>query len=96
MGAELTADNDNLNKEIIQWACKYLSSLGYQLKSNLPEIVQSTPWSYVIRFETSDGYIYLKHASERLALEATIIKILHNKFRANVATIIAHKELMAT
>lgn len=35
---------------IIQWGYKYLSSHGYALKSNVPEDVQSTPWSYVVRF----------------------------------------------
>ncbi len=82
--------NDNLNTEIIQWACKYLSSHGYTLKSNLPENVQITPWSYVIRFATSDGYVYLKHTPELLALEATIIQTLRDQFHAPVPKIIAH------
>jgi len=90
MGAEPTSGNDNLNKEIIQWGCKHLSSLGYKLKSNLPENVKNTPWSYLVRFETSDGYIYLKHTPELIALEATIIQILHDQFHASVPTVIAH------
>jgi hypothetical protein len=57
MTTEPVTGNDNLNKEIIQWGCKYLSSHGCILKSNLPENVQHTPWSYVVRFATSDGYI---------------------------------------
>ena len=61
MATESVSENDNLNKEIIQWGCEYLTSHGYTLKSNLPENVQNTPWSYVVRFATSDGYIYLKH-----------------------------------
>ena len=68
----MAIENDNLSKEIIQWGCKYLSSHGYTLKSNLPENVQNTPWSYVVRFATSDGYIYLKHTPKLLALEAII------------------------
>jgi hypothetical protein len=59
MATEPVTGNDNLNKEIIQWGCNYLSSHGYTLKSNQPENVKNTPWSYVIRFATSDGYIYL-------------------------------------
>ncbi len=86
----MSAENDNLNKDIIQWGSKYLSSHGYTLKSNQPENVQITPWSYVVRFATSDGYIYLKHTPELIALEATIIRILHEQFRASVPTIIAH------
>ncbi len=84
------AENDNLNKEIIRWGSNYLSSHGYTLKSNLPENVQDTPWSYVIRFATSDGYIYLKHTPSLLALEASIIQILHDQFRASVPEVIAH------
>lgn len=90
MTTELVKGNDNLNKEIIQWGCKCLASLGYTLKSNLPENVLNTPWSYVIRFETSDGYIYLKHTPELIALEATIIQVLHDQFHAPVPTVIAH------
>jgi hypothetical protein len=76
--------------EIIQWASTCLLSLGYTLKSNLPENVLNTPWSYVVRFETSDGYVYLKHTPELFALEPTIIQILHNQFHAAVPTVIAH------
>lgn len=82
--------NDNLNKEIIQWSCEYLSSNGYILKSNLPESVQNTPWSYVVRFATSDGYIYMKHTPDLLALEASIIQILHDQFHVSVPEVIAH------
>src|SRR5262249_6036518 len=87
---EPNTGNVNLNKEIIQWGSKYLSSHGYTLKSNLPENVQNTPWSYVVRFSTSDGYIYLKHTPEQLALEASIIKTLRDLFHASVPKVIAH------
>ena len=90
MTTEPITENDNLNKEIIQWSCKYLSSHGYILKSNLPENVKNTPWSYMIRFATSDGYIYLKHMPEKIALEAKIIQILHDQFHASVPTVITH------
>ena len=50
-----------MNNAIIQWGCEYLSSHGYTLKSHFPEDIQNTPWSYVARFNTSHGYIYLKH-----------------------------------
>jgi len=90
MTTEPATGNDNLNKEIIQWGCKYLASHGYTLKSNQPEHVQNTPWSYVIRFATSDGYIYLKHTPNLLALEAIITQILHDQFHASVPEVIAH------
>lgn len=82
--------NDNLNNKINKWGSKYLSSQGYKLKSNLPENLLNTPWSYVTRFDTSDGYIYLKHTPDLLALEAKIIKILHDQFHAPVPKVIAH------
>lgn len=88
MGTEPTSKTDNM----IQWACKQLSSHGYTLKSDVPESVQNTPWSYVIRFETSNGYIYLKHTPALIALEASIIQILHDQFHAAVPAIIAHND----
>lgn len=90
MTLESVTGNNNLNKEIIQWSYKYLLSHGYTLKCNLPENVQNTPWSYVIRFATSDGYIYLKHTPNLLALEASIIQILHDQFHISVPEVIAH------
>lgn len=83
-------NDDKLNKEIIQWACKYLSSHGYTLKNSRPESVQETPWSYVARYATSDGYIYLKHTPALLALEATITQTLRDQFHASVPEIIGH------
>lgn len=76
-------------KEIIQWSRQYLLSHGYTLKSDAPENVQDTPWSYVARFDTSNGYIYLKHTPHLLALEANILNILYNQFHAPVAEVIA-------
>ena len=90
MKTEPVLENDKLHKKIIQWGCKCLTSLGYTLKGNLPENVLNTPWSYLIRFETSDAYIYLKHTPELFALEPTIIQILHDQFHARVPTVIAH------
>lgn len=79
-------------RPIIQWGYDYLSSHGYVLKKHLPEDVQNTPWSYVVRFVTMDGYVYLKHTPKLLALEATIIQILHDQFHAAVPEVIAHND----
>lgn len=76
--------------EIILWGYRYLISHGYMLKGSLPEDVLNTPWSYVVRFATSDGYIYLKHTPELIALEADIIQILHDQFHVSVPEVIAH------
>ena len=88
MITEPMLEHEDLHKEIIQWGCKCLTSLGYTLKSSLPEKVLNTPWSYLVRFETSDGHIYLKQTPELFALEPTIIKILHDQFYASVPTVI--------
>ena len=80
---------EKLNKEIMQWGFQYLTSHGYTLKNNLPEEVQNTPWSYVVRFITSDGYIYLKHTPELLALEPAVIEVLRKQFHASIPNIIA-------
>lgn len=90
MTIEPVAPNSSPNDKTIQWACNYLTSHGYELKTKVPEIVQDTPWSYVIRFATSEGLIYLKQTPEQLALEATIIQTLRNQFHAPVPTVIAH------
>lgn len=90
MANESVTENDNFNKEIIQWGRNYLSSHGYTLTSHLPENVKNTPWSFVIRFATTDGYIYLKHTPSLLALETSIIQRLHDQFHAAVPKIIAH------
>ena len=86
---ELLID-ENMSKKIIQWACQYLSSHGYTLESNLPEIIQNTPWSYVVRIATSEGYIYLKQTPDLLSLEASIIQMLHAQLHVSVPKIIAH------
>jgi Phosphotransferase enzyme family len=89
-GYETVEANDNQNKEIIQWGSKYLSSHGYILKNDLPEDVKNTPWSCVVRFATTEGYIYLKSTPKLLALEAIIYQILHEQFHAPVPEVIAH------
>ena len=80
----------NIYKAIIQWGRQTLLSHGYSLTSDWPENVQKTPWSYVIRFATSKGYIYLKHTPALLALEAPITQLLHDQFHAAVPEVIAH------
>ncbi len=86
----LSTQSKNLDKEIAEWALEALSSHGYTLKNNLPEDVKDTPWSCVVRFETTDGYIYLKQTPKLLGLEASITQILHDQFHASVPKVIAH------
>lgn len=79
-----------MNNEIIQWSYKAILSHGCTLKSNVPENIQKTPWSHVIRFATSDGYVYLKHTPKLIALEPLITQILHDQFHASVPEVIAY------
>ena len=80
---------DLTKNEIVQWGLEYLSSHGYTLKNNHPENVQIRPWSYVIRYDTSAGWIYLKKTPKLIALEAMITKILRDRFHAPVSEVIA-------
>lgn len=77
-------------KEVIDWGFNYLIANGYSVKQNQPEYVKDSPWSYVVRFNTSAGYIYLKHTPNLLALEASITQTLRDEFQAPVPEIIAH------
>ena len=40
MPTEPRTENDNVNKEIIQWGCQYLAAHGYTLVHNFPEKVK--------------------------------------------------------
>lgn len=89
MPIDSSTEENNLNTKMIEWAAHYLSSHGYVLKNNLPETVQETPWSYVIRFETVDGHVYLKKTPALIAIEANIIQSLRVQFNASVPNVIA-------
>jgi hypothetical protein len=76
-----------------KWAEEFIISLGYII-TNLPQDVQTTPWSTIKRFLTSDGYFYLKQTPPALSLEPDIIQILRDQFHANVPILIgSNKDL---
>ncbi len=77
--------NNNIN--IIKWATDSLVSKGYSL--HLPEIIQETPWSNVIRFTTEKGDFYLKQPAPLLAQEAKVLQLLALQFNARVPAVIA-------
>ncbi len=77
-----------INSHIL-WAIDTLNDKGYKVKSTIPEIVLNTHWSEVCRFITDQGFFYLKKVPPALSLEANVIKILHQKFHAQVPLIIA-------
>src|SRR5690242_4965856 len=85
-----SSGNDGLNEEVVQWGYTYLTSHGYVLKSKIQESVQNTPWSYVVRFTTTNGYVYLKHTPKLISLEAAITQILRDQFHTSVPEVIAY------
>ena len=74
--------------KIISWAKECLLAKGYTV-NNPPETIQTTPWSGVTRFSTSDGVIYLKQTPPTLSLEPVIMQLLRDQFHANVPKVIA-------
>ncbi len=77
------------SEECIRWARHELELRGYVLRGDL-ELVQDTPWSYVARFDSADGVVYLKRMPEKIALDAQVASILRDQFHAAVPEIITH------
>lgn len=76
-------------------ALKWSIALLKQTKQTEPteinaEIVVQTPWSSVVKINTENELFYLKTTPALIALEASIIQLLHDKFRASVPKIVAH------
>lgn len=78
----------NNQAHILEWGTDYLSSKGYLIQGS-HTIVVATPWSNVIRFSTSKGYIYLKQTPPAISTEPKIIQVLADRFQANVPFVIA-------
>lgn len=71
------------------WGRETLLSDGCFLTGESIETVQNTPWSYVARYKTASGDVYLKQTPPSLAIESTITQILHDQFQAPVPKIMA-------
>ena len=78
-------------KKTIHWAENFLQEYGYKINSPF-QVVQDTPYSYVVRFETDRGFVYLKEVPPALALEPSVIKVLHEQFNAQVPIIISDNQ----
>jgi len=72
---------------LTDWAKDSLTAHGYTIHSPLEEI-QKTPYSSVIRFSTSKGYVYLKQMPLALSTEARMMQLLLQQFQANVPKVI--------
>lgn len=51
--------NKELKNQINQWGFDQLASLGFSVTDNDVENILDTPWSYLARYKTSSGFIYL-------------------------------------
>jgi hypothetical protein len=72
---------------MVKWATDCLTSKCYLV--NQWEVIAETPWSYVIKFSTSLGNIFLKQAPPSIAIEPKIIQTFKEELHANVPHIIA-------
>lgn len=70
----------------IKWAQDWLKLNGLAAMGAM-EIVQSTPWSSVLRFSTHEGDVYLKVMPPALATEPEIITILY-EYSHHVPTVL--------
>ncbi len=73
----------------IIWALNTLQRLGYVIQNPSPEVVLQTPWSQVYRFDTDQGYCYLKQVPPGLSLEPQVIHLLRESCGASVPVLIA-------
>lgn len=81
-----------MNDAHIYWAINILNDKGYQLESNMPDIIQDNPWAVVYRFKTNQGFIFLKSVPSEFSLEPKVIDVLRTEFHANVPFIIAETQ----
>lgn len=56
--------NEEMKHQINKWALDQLTSLGFSVSDNDVENILDTPWSYLVRYKTSSGFIYLKATPE--------------------------------
>ena len=81
--------NEELKKQTNMWALQQLASLGFSVLDDDVEKILDTPWSYLARYKTSGGFIYLKHTPELFFLEPSVIQLLSDKFNASVPVVLA-------
>lgn len=81
--------NEEMKNQINQWALDQLTSLGFSVSDNDVENILDTPWSYLVRYKTNGGLIYLKATPELFFLEPAIIQLLNDKFNASVPMVLA-------
>ena len=83
--------NEELKHQINQWALDQLISQEFSVTDNDVENILDTPRSYLVRYKTSSGFIYLKATSELFFLEPAIIRLLSDKFNISGPVVLAVK-----
>ncbi len=73
----------------IEWALNTLQNLNYSIQNYTPKAILQTPWSSVYRFDTDQGYFYLKQVPSTLSIEPQVIGSLRQTCTASVPTLIA-------
>ena len=81
--------NEELKNQIKKWALEQITTLGFSVPDDDVEKILDTPWSYLARYKTSGGFIYLKATPELFFLEPAIIQLLSDKFNATVPVVLA-------
>ena len=81
--------NEELKNQIKKWALEQITSLGFSVPDDDVENILDTPWSYLARYKTTGGLIYLKATPELFFLEPAIIQLLRDKFNASVPVVLA-------
>lgn len=76
----------------IEWAINVLNTDGYQVNPAVLEVILNTAWSTIYRFNTNQGFVFLKKVPALLSIEANVINVLYNEFNAPVPRIIAYND----
>ena len=81
--------NIALLPDSIDWVLSILQNLGYSLQDAAPKLILQTPWSCIYRFDTDQGYYYLKQVPLGLSSEPQVINLLRENCGASVPLLIA-------
>lgn len=81
-----------MSNAAVRWALQTLNINNYKCTTDMPVVIQDNQWSVVFRISTNKGYVFLKIVPQALFLETDVIKLLHNKYHANVPAVIAISE----
>ena len=76
--------NEALKHQINQWVLSQIAAFGLAITNNDVEKILDTPWSYLARYKTSSGFIYLKATPELFSLEPVVIPPFLTEVKSSV------------